>query len=169
VIAPKILFKVGNSNHLANNQPSVDWELDNLMVPTIADAAAGHRYLHYQRFGMYAKTENAEPAARLINFLLNDENVPKLVGQTIGVPTNLELRKVAAESAHATGKKVIRVTELEAGSEIRPKPEVPPGAGTWRDMLGKTVEAVSLNGNPIGAESEKLIKDLQASIDRARG
>jgi len=169
VIAPKILFKVGNSNHLANNQPGVDWELDNLLVPTIPDPSPGHRFLHYQRFAMYARTENAEPAAKLMNFLLNDENVPELVGQNIGVPTNQRLVEIANRTADAAGKKVLRVTELEAAAEIRPRPEVPPGAGGWRDMLGQAIEAVSLNGESIPAASGKLIKDLQAAIDRARG
>jgi ABC-type glycerol-3-phosphate transport system substrate-binding protein len=164
----RVAFVIGNANHLANDQPTVDYELNVHLCPTISDPEPGHRFLHYVRFAMFTDTENPELAAEFMNFCLNSEAIPDLAGQTSGVPTSARLREIARESAGETGKKVIDIIEREAEFDMNPRPEVPPGAGGWRDLLGRAIESVAIEGVSISDASTKYINDLQASIDRAK-
>lgn len=169
LIAPRVMFNPGNANHHANDQPAVDWELDLHLCPTLPDSATGHRYLHLVRFAMYEQTNDPELSAHLMNFLLNSEHVPPLIGQNQGLPTSERLQQLARDNADENGKKVIDIIEREAAMEMRPRPEVPPGAAGWRDMMARAIEAISIEGASIQSESERFVNDLTAEVDRAAG
>lgn len=167
VVAPKTLFRTGNANHLSNDQPSVEWELDLHLVPTVSDPSPGHRYLHVVRFGMYHNTPEPESTAKLMNFLLNSEDVPRLVGMNQGLPVAQRLQEAAHETADDTGQKVIECIEREAAMEMRPRAEVPAGAGGWRTMMGRAIEAIAIEGSPISTESERFVNELTEAVERA--
>lgn len=167
-VAPHVLFNPGNSNHLAGDQPSVDWELDLHLCPTLPDPSEGHRFLHLVRFAMYSRSDNPELTAELMSFLLNSERVPELLGQNSGVPTSLVLQEVAKETADSTGQKIIEVIEREAANDMRPRAEVPRGAGSWRDLMARAIEAIAIEGDSISTQSERFVNDLNAAVDRAR-
>ena len=162
----RVLFRTGNANHLANAQPAADSELDIHLVPTVPDPSPGHRYLHVVRFGMYSDTPEPEATAELINFLLNSEHVPPLVGMNQGLPVSQRLQEVAREHADETDQKVIDLIEREAAMEMRPRAEVPAGAGSWRNMMARAIEAVAIEGSPISTESERFVNELTEAVER---
>lgn len=166
-VQPRALFFPGNANHLANDQPGVEWELDVHMVPTVDDPSPGHRYLHVVRFGVYEQSSDPEASAQLMNFLLNSEEVPPLVGQNQGIPTSQRLQDVARDTADETGQKVIEVIEREAAHEMRPRAEVPPGAGNWRGMMAQAIESVALDGASISQASQTFVDELTEAVERA--
>ncbi len=167
-IKDRVAFKAGNANHLANDQPLTDHVFDNHVMPTMPDAAPGHRFMHLVRITVYSRSPNPEGAARFLNFFLNDPAVPGLVGVVNGLPPNRKLAKISRDNADETARKVIDVIERDLAEEMRPRPEVPPGASLWRDVLFRATEQVALEKASIKEASAKMVKDLQSSVERAR-
>ncbi|WP_020579562.1 ABC transporter substrate-binding protein [Actinopolymorpha alba] len=171
IVGNRVMMSLGNSNHLTPDAPVFPkYEFQLHLTPKASAGADGsHRYVYTPRMAIYKQSANPEAAASLVNFLVNDEVMPGLIGTTMGAPTNPQQRKRTYEQADANGKKVIDAVDRERDTKGRkPRYEAPAGASTWRTDMDRTVEAVSLKKTSIADAAARMTKDIQAAIDAAR-
>lgn len=74
-------------------------------MPSGSDGTPGQYFKPSMFLGVSANTGHAKEAARLVDFLLNDEAAAKILGATRGIPVNETIRKETAPSSRtSTGR-----------------------------------------------------------------
>lgn len=166
----KILVTFANSNHIVDEAPAFpDYEFDQRDLPAFADAEAGYHFTYYSRFAMYSGIEDDQvaAAAELMNFNLNSLELLKLVGLSAGAPPSQKLLDSYEKSASADEQKVIAVTRDIAKREQRARSEAPAGSGTWRDILVRELEGVTLGERSVKDASKNFVKAVNSEIEKA--
>jgi hypothetical protein len=106
-------------------------------------------------------------AGELMNFNLNSLDLLKLVGLSAGAPPSTKLLDEYEPSATPTEQKVIAVTRDIAKMEQRPRSEAPAGSGTWRDMLVRELEGVTLGSLSVSDAAKNFVKAVNTEIESA--
>jgi multiple sugar transport system substrate-binding protein len=103
--------------------------------------------------------DRVEAAATLMSFNLNSPELLSLVGLSAGAPPNTELLDQYEPDATPDEQKVIAITREINETEQRPRFEAPAGSGSWRDLMIRELEEVTLG--------EKTVPDAAASFVEA--
>ncbi|ABS03628.1 ABC transporter substrate-binding protein [Kineococcus radiotolerans] len=171
LIGEKALLTLQNSNHIVDEaQQFPDYDFQQRMTPANADATPGFRFGYLSRIAMYARTaEGSLPgAAKLLNFNLNDARMVSQTGLTVGAPANPRILAEIRPDATPDEIKLLDLVDEEMKLEQRPRYEAPPGSGTWRDVMARTIEAVTLGSTSIPDASAAFISEVSREIDAAK-
>lgn len=166
----KILVSFANSNHIVDEAPAFpDYEFDQRDLPAFADAESGYHFTYYSRFAMYSgiEDERVAAAAELMNFNLNSLDLLKEVGLSAGAPPSKKLLDSYESMASADEQKVIAVTRHIAKQKQRPRSEAPAGSGTWRDILVRELEGVTLGERSVKDASKNFVEAVNSEIEKA--
>jgi multiple sugar transport system substrate-binding protein len=161
-VGDKVLVTFANSNHIVDDaQAFPDYVFDQRDVPAAEDAAAGYHFTYDSRFAQYSGVPDGrvEAAATLMSFNLNSPELLSLVGLSAGAPPNTELLDQYEPDATPDEQKVIAITREINETEQRPRFEAPAGSGSWRDLMIRELEEVTLG--------EKTVPDAAASFVEA--
>ncbi|KAB8292872.1 ABC transporter substrate-binding protein [Bifidobacterium avesanii] len=125
----------------------------------------------YFKPGMYwamgGKTEHPAEAAKLIDFLINNEDAIKTLGTDRGLPGNNKLREQLASSATGTDKKALEFPSAIADT-IGDAPEITPNGASDLDKTIARYEQQVYFGQKSAADAAKeMTAELQSAIDSA--
>jgi multiple sugar transport system substrate-binding protein len=122
----------------------------------------------YRRPAMFlsvsARSQQQEAAAKLVDFLINDPEVGKIVGTDRGLAPNLKVRAQLAASATGNDK-----TLYDYEAALEPKlgaaPPVPPkGAGAIQKLLQRTYEEVAFGRMSIDDAVNRFMSEAQKGL-----
>ncbi|MFJ9786497.1 ABC transporter substrate-binding protein [Amycolatopsis sp. NPDC101161] len=131
-------------------------------------AAAGGDLGQYRRPSMFlsvsARSQQQEAAAKLVDFLVNDPEVGKIVGTDRGLAPNLKVRAQLATSAKGADK-----TLYDYEAALEPKlgaaPPVPPkGAGSIQKLLQRTYEEVAFGRLGIDDAVNRFLSEAEKAL-----
>ncbi|SEF21333.1 multiple sugar transport system substrate-binding protein [Amycolatopsis pretoriensis] len=132
--------------------------------PTAANGDLGQ----YRRPSMFlsvsARSRQQEAAAKLVDFLVNDAEVGKIVGTDRGLAPNLKVRAQLATSAKGADK-----TLYDYEAALEPKlgaaPPVPPkGAGSIQKLLQRTYEEVAFGRMSIDDAVTRFMSEAEKAL-----
>ncbi|WRH26363.1 extracellular solute-binding protein [Arthrobacter sp. JZ12] len=169
-VGDKVLVTFANSNHIVDDAAAFpDYEFDQRDMPALEDAAAGYHFTYYSRFAMYSGIEDdrIQAAGELMSFNLNSIDLLKLVGLSAGAPPSSKLLAEYEEFATPDEQKVIAITKEVAATEQRPRYEAPAGSGSWRTMLTRELEAVTLGERSVSDAANNFVSGVSAEIEKA--
>ncbi|WP_372664775.1 ABC transporter substrate-binding protein [Amycolatopsis kentuckyensis] len=130
--------------------------------------AAGGELGQYRRPSMFlsvsARSQQQEAAAKLVDFLVNDAGVGKIVGTDRGLAPNLKVRAQLATSAKGADK-----TLYDYEAALEPKlgaaPPVPPkGAGSIQKLLQRTYEEVAFGRMGIDDAVNRFLSEAEKAL-----
>ncbi len=122
----------------------------------------------YRRPSMFlsvsARSQQQEAAAKLVDFLVNDAEVGKIVGTDRGLAPNLKVRAELAASAKGADK-----TLYDYEAALEPKlgaaPPVPPkGAGAIQKLLQRTYEEVAFGRMSIDDAVTRFMSEAEKGL-----
>ncbi len=122
----------------------------------------------YRRPSMFlavsARSQQQEAAAKLVDFLVNDPEVGKIVGTDRGLAPNLKVRAELAAGAKGNDK-----TLYDYEAALEPKlgaaPPVPPkGAGAIQKLLQRTYEEVAFGRMSIDDAVNRFMTEAQKGL-----
>lgn len=165
------LLWFGNSNHIVDEAPMYpDYEFRLKNIPIAGDAEEGHQYLYFPRMAIYSGVddEQAELAGKVLNYSSNNVAMLQSVGLSMGVPPNPRVAEEYEEFASPVELEMLRVVGHDRDTpNRRPRYEAPPGSGTWRDIMERTLEEVTLGDARVADASASMIEQITQSITRA--
>ncbi|MCR6483957.1 extracellular solute-binding protein [Amycolatopsis sp. OK19-0408] len=132
--------------------------------PTGADGNNGQ----YRRPSMFlsvsARSSQQEAAAKLVDFLVNDPEVGKIVGTDRGLAPNLKVRAQLATAAKGADK-----TLYDYEAALEPKlgaaPPVPPkGAGSIQKLLQRTYEEVAFGRMSVDDAVNRFLSEAEKAL-----
>ncbi|MCI2237767.1 extracellular solute-binding protein [Paenibacillus sp. TRM 82003] len=171
VVGEKVLMTLQNSNHIVDEaQQFPDYDFQQRMTPANPDATPGFRFGYLSRIAMYRETPDGslEGAAKLLDFNLNDARMVAQTGLTVGAPANPRVLEEIRPDATADELKLLDLVDEEMQHEQRPRYEAPPGSGTWRDVMARTIEALALGNVDIPTAATQFTAEVTREIEAAR-
>ncbi|HEY3472026.1 MAG TPA: extracellular solute-binding protein [Amycolatopsis sp.] len=139
-------------------------ELNVAPYPTDVPGTTGQ----YRRPSMFlavsARSQQQEAAAKLVDFLVNDPEVGKIVGTDRGLAPNLKVRAQLAASATGNDKTLY---DFEAALEpkLGAAPPVPPkGAGAIQKLLQRTYEEVAFGRMSIDDAVGRFMSEAEKGL-----
>ncbi|MGC0142143.1 ABC transporter substrate-binding protein [Pseudactinotalea sp. Z1732] len=165
------LLWFGNSNHIVDEAPMYpDYEFRLRNLPIASDAVEGHQYLYFPRMAIYSGLEDdqAELAGHVLTYCSSNVAMQQSVGLSMGVPPNPRVAQEYEEFANDVELEMIRVVNHDREvPNRRPRYEAPPGSGTWRDVMERVLEEVTLGDTSVSEAAASMIEEVTRSIDRA--
>lgn len=140
------------------------------IVPMPADRSASKKY-YYMKPGMYwsisAKSKHPAESAKLIDFLINDDQTGKEFGTDRGIPTNKKVRKELAATANPLDKQLFDfVDQMSRISGDNPDP-TPNGASGFTNAFLRKLQDVVFDKSKPDKAAEELVSEIQNSVDTA--
>lgn len=131
-------MQIGWNQQLVFYQALMTEELGITACPSLAGGANnGHLIRALDFWVVPSRSANTEQAAKLINFLLNDEEAIAILGLTLGGPASDKASAILAETAEGASLKVLNyLNDLRAVAS----PETPrwiKGHGEMESLLGR--------------------------------
>lgn len=169
-IGDRVLVLFSNANHAIENSATFpDFEFGLKHPPIAPDAAAGFRFIYTPRMGIYARIDdaNVEPAGQVVSYCINNTDMLRAVGLTMGTPVNPRIAREYEQYATPIEREMLAIGEADRAADRTPAYESPPGAGEWRVTLWRVVEDVINSGTSPTAAVQQLVDELNRSIDRA--
>jgi multiple sugar transport system substrate-binding protein len=103
-----------------------------------------------------ATTKNADAAAQLVDFLVNDDRAVKAIGLTLGVPPSKKSRDlIAAQPNTAAGRAIAYVEKIE--QQVGPSPQPwPKGYGELNTLFDRLNEDIGFGRTNPAAAADKF-------------
>lgn len=170
-VGDQCLMWFGNSNHIVDEAtmfPDSQFALKHL--PADADATPGHQFLYFPRMAIYQgiSDEQAELAGQVVSYCTSTVEMLQAVGLTMGAPVNPRVAEEYAELANDVEAEVLRVTKEDREADRMPRYDAPPGSNTWRDVMYRTLEEVTLGNTSISEGVESMTAEINRSLERAK-
>lgn len=169
-IGSKVLVTFANSNHIVDDAAAFpDYEFDQRDMPALEDASAGYHFTYFSRFAMYSgiEEEKVPAAGELMSFNLNSIDLLKLVGLSAGAPPNSKLLAEYEQFATPDEQKVIASTKEVAAKDQRARYEAPAGSGSWRTLLTRELEAVTLGERSVSDAATNFVDGVSGEIEKS--
>lgn len=140
------------------------------IVPMPADKSASRKY-YYMKPGMYwsvsAKTKHPAESAKLIDFLINDDETGKEFGTDRGIPSNKKIRKELGSVANPLDKQLFAfVDQMSKISGPNPDP-TPNGASGFTNAFLRKLQDVVFDKSKSDKAADELISEIQNLVDTA--
>jgi multiple sugar transport system substrate-binding protein len=115
-------------------------------------------------FSIAQRSENKAAAAKLINFLINDQEAGKILGMSRGLPANQTLRDQVG--ATLQGPPLVAFEfEKQVGPKLEPAPPPPPkGAAEAKTAFQRVYDDVIFERGSIRENAEKFITQATQAI-----
>lgn len=155
-------MQVGWSQQIVFFQALMQDELDIHSVPVPADAADNGHLIRALDFWVVPEgSQNKEAAAKLINFLLNDEEAIAALGLSLGGPASDKATQVLAETADApSGKVLTYLTDLRTNAPSA-TPRWISGHGELESLLGRLNSAVGFGQTTPEAAADQYFSEAE--------
>jgi ABC-type glycerol-3-phosphate transport system substrate-binding protein len=160
----------GNSNHIVDDAtfyPDNDFALEHL--PVSGEAEEGHQFLYFPRMAIYKETseEKAALAGKVLSFCTANVETLEFTGLTMGAPVNPRVSEEYREIASDDEIEMLDVVTDDREIDRRPRFEAPPGSNTWRQVMVRVLEEITLGSTSISDGAASMIEEIDRGIDRA--
>jgi pectin-derived oligosaccharide transport system substrate-binding protein len=116
---------------------------------------------------VFRNSSHKDVAVDVISFLANDPDAGKILGTERGLPSNLDVRKLVADTVTDASMKQSISVENELGKQFGPAPQVPPkGHSTVRSELVKAAENVQFGRATPAAAAAAFVAAASAALSR---
>ncbi|RCK70190.1 extracellular solute-binding protein [Desertihabitans brevis] len=169
-IGDKILMNFGNSNHIIDDAKQFpDYEFALRHPPVDPAAEPGFQYLYFPRMAIYSGTddETAATAGRVLTYCTSTVEMLEAVGLTMGAPVNPRVAEEVKAIASPDEVEMLDLVAEDRALDRRPRYEAPAGSSTWRTVMGRVLEEVTLGDSTPSKAAADLIAEVGAAIDRA--
>lgn len=158
------------TSQLAQYSKALNTENVKLLPMPVTEGGTSDYY--YMKVGMYwaisSKTEHPAEAAKLIDFLINDEETGKEFGTDRGIPANNKIRAELSSNASALDKQLYDyVDQMAEISGDTPDP-TPAGGGGSANLLLRKLQDVVFERSTVDKAADEFIAELQSEIDQAQ-
>lgn len=133
-------------------------------MPSGADGTPGQYFKPSMFLGVSAHTGHAKEAARLVDFLLNDQDAAKILGATRGIPVNETIRERTAPLLKDFDK---TVADFQASLEgkLKDPPQAPPsGDNALQSTFQRDYDQVSYERMSPREAAENYITEAKAEL-----
>ncbi|MDH6447776.1 MULTISPECIES: ABC transporter substrate-binding protein [unclassified Streptomyces] len=133
-------------------------------MPSGPDGTPGQYFKPSMFLGVSAHTGHAEEAARLVDFLLNDDDAARILGATRGIPVNETIRKETAPLLKDFDR---TVADYQASLEGRLKdpPQAPPsGDNALQSTFQRDYDQVSYERMSPREAAENYVTEAKAEL-----
>lgn len=133
-------------------------------MPSGADGTPGQYFKPSMFLGVSAHTGHAKEAARLVDFLLNDQDAAKILGATRGIPVNETIRERTAPLLKDFDK---TVADYQASLEgkLKDPPQAPPsGDNALQSTFQRDYDQVSYERMSPREAAENYITEAKAEL-----
>ena len=133
-------------------------------MPSGADGTPGQYFKPSMFLGVSAHTGHAKEAARLVDFLLNDQDAAKILGATRGIPVNETIRERTAPLLKDFDK---TVADFQASLEgkLKDPPKAPPsGDNALQSTFQRDYDQVSYERMSPREAAENYITEAKAEL-----
>lgn len=143
---------------------------DNMELVPIPQLKAGEK-TSYLKPGMYwsvsEKSQHPAEAAKLVDFLINNEEAGKIQGTERGLPANNSIRESLASTVSGTDKKALEFPD-QIKDTIGDAPEVTPnGASSLDKDIVRYMSDVVFGKQTATDAAKAFISEMQGNIDSA--
>ena len=119
-------------------------------------------------FSVFRGSPHKDIAVDVINFLANDPEAARCSAPTVGLPSNLDIRKSVSESVTDPNMKQSIAVENELGAKFGPSPQVPlKGHSKVRSELIKAAEEVQYGRQTPAEAAAAFFAACKAAIGQA--
>ncbi len=132
-------------------------------MPSGADGTPGQYFKPSMFLGVSAHTGHAKEAARLVDFLLNDQDAARILGATRGIPVNETIRgdRTAPEGLRQDGRRLPGLP----GRQVEGSPEAPPsGDNALQSTFQRDYDQVSYERMSPREAAENYITEAKAEL-----
>lgn len=133
-------------------------------MPSGADGTPGQYFKPSMFLGVSAHTGHAKEAARLVDFLLNDQDAARILGATRGIPVNETIRERTAPLLKDFDK---TVADYQASLEgkLKDPPQAPPsGDNALQSTFQRDYDQVSYERMSPREAAENYITEAKAEL-----
>ncbi len=169
-IGDKVLMNFGNSNHIIDDAKQFpDYEFALRHPPVVQGAAEGFQYLYYPRMAVYSGADDAavEKAGHVLTYCTSTVEMLQTVGLTMGAPVNPRVAEEIKASASPDELAMLEVVAEDRAIERVPRYEAPPGSSTWRTVMTRVLEQVTLGDTSVSDAASSMIDEVSTAIERA--
>ncbi|HEY4203141.1 MAG TPA: ABC transporter substrate-binding protein [Devosiaceae bacterium] len=162
IVKNQAAMQVGWNQQLVFYQALTQDELDIHSCPIPADAKDnGHLIRALDFWVIPESSQNKQPAAKLINFLLNDPQAIEVLGLTLGGPASDAAGAILSKTADAPSKKVLGyLTDLRAKAPMA-QPRWISGQGELEALLGRLNAQVGFQQVTPEAATDNFFSEAQ--------
>ncbi|HEV2783182.1 MAG TPA: extracellular solute-binding protein [Actinophytocola sp.] len=115
-------------------------------------------------FSIAQRSEHKEAAAKLINFLIGDQEAGKILGMSRGLPANQQVRDQVGGTLQGPPKVAFEY-EKAIGPKLEPAPPPPPkGAGEAKAAFQRVYDDVIFERGSIQENAQKLVDQATQAI-----
>ncbi len=114
-----------------------------------------------------SKSEHPAEAAKLIDFLINDQSAGKILGTERGIPANNDIRKSLADSATGLDKAVLEFQDEHADQMGEAPALIPNGASSIDQVIQRHQQNVLFGSETPQEAAKGFVSDLQNEINTA--
>ena len=143
---------------------------DNFVIVPMPLTEGGESNYYYMKPGMYwsisTTSEHPAEAARLIDFLINDEETGAEFGTDRGIPANNKIREKLNASASENDKKLFafvdQMSKLTGAENPDPTPN---GGSSATNVLLRKMQDVVFGRSSAADAAAQFISELQTELD----
>jgi multiple sugar transport system substrate-binding protein len=133
-------------------------------MPTGEDGTPGQYFKPSMFMGVAADSEHPEASARLVDFMLNDDEAAKILGATRGIPVNASIREDIAAGLKDFDKTIYDYQATVEG-KLDPPPQAPPsGDSALQTTFQRDYDQVSYERMSPREAAENFITEAKAEL-----
>ncbi|MFE3857709.1 ABC transporter substrate-binding protein [Streptomyces griseorubiginosus] len=133
-------------------------------MPSGADGTPGQYFKPSMFLGVSAHTGHAKEAARLVDFLLNDQDAAKILGATRGIPVNETIRERTAPLLKDFDK-TVAAFQASLEGKLKDPPKAPPsGDNALQSTFQRDYDQVSYERMSPREAAENYITEAKAEL-----
>ncbi|MHA6620668.1 ABC transporter substrate-binding protein [Pseudonocardia sp. DLS-67] len=141
-------------------QPLVPDPLDVVAAPAGSDGALSGQFVKALDFWcVSSETGDAERAAELVDFLVNDERANQAIGITLGIPPSPRTRELLGADPGSAAGKAVALVEAVSGQVGPPPPAWPRGYGELLDTFKRHNEDVGFGRSDPAAAATAIVDE----------
>lgn len=166
----KVLMHFGSGNHAVDESAMFpDYEFGLKHPPIATDAPERFRFIFTQRMAMYSEIDDdtIDAAGHVLGYCVNNVEILRDVGITLGTPTNPRVAQEYREFATDIELEILDIDQHDREAPRDPLYETPPGAAEWQVTLRRALEDIVHEGASISESSQRVVEEIERGINRA--
>ncbi|WP_165368056.1 ABC transporter substrate-binding protein [Phytoactinopolyspora endophytica] len=165
IVTGDVAFSIGWASQISQTQEAGDVELRLLQLP--GESTSAHRGILVKpsmHYSISATSDNAEAAAELIDFLVNNAEAGEVLGTDRGIPTNGEVFEAVRPDLNDGDTKAADYLEIANELATSGMPAPPAGASAITEAFPRFTQEVLFERTSPAEAADGLIAELETAL-----